>query len=362
MMNKIKYIIMLYTVICLGACNGDAYLEELYIAPEASFSMEKSEYQVLEVVRFANTGRGTSFVVWPGNTGHCYGVQGDTGFATGSDGIFSYSYDEPGEYEVVWIASSINENKDIVLEKTSRKIKIVDNKSGLDKFIIGNICKMPEYAGNVYYNSTGEFVSSDTIMCPVLWAAWKDAKVNTIKAKQLITFELTSSTSKMSWYDKTEGINREIKSGISTSRIINFIENDKLAIQKFTVETSSGYSKSYYVAPVMIPAFTSFSVGGVEATISRDVSFYNRYDVIVTPSEATDMTQAIPEFVIMNDDKNLLDGTNCKVTVNGVLQTSGVSTVDLSKGSVIYDIEYRMLGTDNELLIQRSQMYVRIAK
>ncbi len=37
MMNKIKYIIMLYTVICLGACNGDAYLEELYIAPEASF-------------------------------------------------------------------------------------------------------------------------------------------------------------------------------------------------------------------------------------------------------------------------------------------------------------------------------------
>ena len=64
MMNKIKYIIMLYTVICLGACNGDAYLEELYIAPEASFSMEKSEYQVLEVVRFANTGRGTSFVVY----------------------------------------------------------------------------------------------------------------------------------------------------------------------------------------------------------------------------------------------------------------------------------------------------------
>ena len=50
MMNKIKYIIMLYTVICLGACNGDAYLEELYIAPEASFSMEKSEYQVLPVV------------------------------------------------------------------------------------------------------------------------------------------------------------------------------------------------------------------------------------------------------------------------------------------------------------------------
>ena len=83
---------------------------------------------------------------------------------------------------------------------------------------------------------------------------------------------------------------------------------------------------------------------------------------MVTPSEAADMTQAIPEFVIMNDDKNLLDGTNCKVTVNGVLQTSGVSTVDLSKGSVIYDIEYRMLGTDNELLIQRSQMYVRIAK
>lgn len=362
MMNKIKYIIMLCMTICLGACNGDAYLEELYITPEASFSMEKSEYQVLEVVRFANTGKGTSFVVWPGNTGHCYGVQGDTGFATGSDGSFSYSYDEPGEYEVVWIASSINGDKDIVLEKASRKIKIVDNNGGLDKFIIGNICKMPEYAGSVYYNSTGEFISSDTIMCPILWAAWKDAKVNTIKAKQLITFELTSSTSKLSWYDKAEDTNREIKSAISTSRIVNFVENDKLAVQKFTVETSSGYSKSYYVAPVMIPAFTSFSIGGAEATITRDVSFYNRYNVVVTLPENTDITRAIPEFVVMNDDTNLLDGTNCKVTVDGVLQTSGVSTIDLSEDSAVYDIEYRMLGVDNELLIQHSQMHVRIAK
>ncbi|WP_455585006.1 hypothetical protein [Bacteroides sp.] len=361
MMSKFRYIMFCMTI-CLMACNGDTYLEDLYIAPEASFSMEKTEYQVLEVVHFSNTGKGTSFVVWPGNTGHCYGVQGDTGFAAGSDGVFSYSYDEPGEYEVVWIASSINGDKDIVFEKTSRKIKVVDNNGGLDKFIISNICKMPEYAGNVYYNSTGEFISSDTILCPILWAAWKDAKVNTIKAKQLITFELTSVTSKMSWYDKSENINREIKSGISTSRIINFIENDKLAIQKFVVETSSGYTKDYYVAPVMIPAFTSFSVGEAKATITRDVSFYNRYDIVITVPEGTDLNHIIPEFTVMNNDTNLLDGTNCKVTVNGIPQVSGVSPVDFSEGRVIYDIEYQMLGADNKSLVQKSQMYVQIAK
>lgn len=359
-MNIRPYIISIAATALLTGCSTDSYLEDLHVMPAAAFTTDKTEYSVLETVHFTNSGSGTSFTVWPGNTGHCYGVEGDTGFAAGNDGTFTYSYDEPGEYEAVWVASSINSDKQPVFSIAKARISVIDRNGGLEKFIISNLYRMREYAGTVYFNSAGEKVSSDTLLCPILWDAWRNARVNSIQALQLIEFELTSSTATFGWFDKSTETLRPIRSGISTSRIVNFMDNGKLAVQKFVVTTSSGNETPYYVAPVMIPAFTAFSINGVNGTIERDIAFYDRYNVTVRLPESTDQAALIPEFTVMNNDAALLDGTNVKVSVNGQPQTSGTSIVNFSSGSAIYNIEYRMAGEANLHLVRNTTVTVNI--
>lgn len=359
-MKLLNISILLSGLLLMISCDSNGYLEDLYQEPQASFRTDKSEYSVLETVHFTNTGAGTLFTVWPGNAGHRYGVAGDTGFAAGSDGTFAYSYDEPGEYEVVWVASSVNSDKTPVLSTARARIVVVDRNNGLESFVISNLYRMREYAGTVYYNSTGEAISSDSIMCPVLWDAWRTGRVNSIQALQLIEFELTSSAATFGWYDPSTGELRPLRSGVSTSRIVNFMENGRLAVQKFAVVTSSGNEKIYYVAPVMIPALTEFKVNGVKATIKRDIAFYNRYEVSLTLPASTDLTDLVPEFVAMNNDANLLEGDNLVVMVGDAVQTSGVTAVDFSQGPVTYTLRYRMAGQSNPNVVQTSEFIVSI--
>ena len=219
---------------------------------------------------------------------------------------------------------------------------------------------MREYAGTVYFNSTGEKISSDSLLCPVIWDAWRSAKVNSIQALQLIEFELTSSTATFSWLDQSTGALRPLRSGISTSRIVNFMNDGRPAVQKFVVTTSSGNETPYYVAPVLIPAFTAFSINGVKGTIERDIAFYDRYNVTVKLPASTDLTELTPEFTVMNGDAALLDGTNLKVMLGGVPQTSGTSTVDFSSGQAVYTLHYRMAGETNPNVCRTAEITVNI--
>lgn len=362
---KLKTIIKSFVIIGMAAvqwsCASDSWLDDIYVAPTAAFTTDKTEYEVLESVRFANSGSGSAFVVWTGNPGHTYGVEGDTGFAAGSDGTFVYSYDEPGEYEVVWVASSVNSDKTPVCSTARTCITVTDRSGGLDKFVISNLYRMREYAGTVYYNAAGTFVSSDTLVCPIIWDAWREARVNSLKALQLIEFQLTSSTASFSWLDKASGELKPLKSGISTSRIVNFIEDGRPAVQEFVVTTSTGNETRYYVAPVLMPAFTEFSVNGVKGNIERDIAYYDRYNVTVKLPAGTDVSAVKPEFVVMNNDARLLDGSGLKVTVDGREAVSGRTEVDFSDGrTAVYRIAYRMAGETNPSLSHETEVTVRI--
>ena len=176
----------------------------------------------------------------------------------------------------------------------------------------------------------------------------------------MINFELASSTATFHWYDKSRDENRQLIAGSSATRFVSFMQNGKLATQTFRVITASGTTANYYVAPVMIPAFTSFSVAGVSATIVRDISFYDRYNVTLTLPTGTNLSALQPEFVVMNNDPDLMDGSNSVVTIDGVVQTTGQSVVDFSSGTVTYDLKYNMLGENNPALCQTAKMIVTV--
>ena len=360
-MKKIRVLLYsLLAVLMFVSCDENGYLEDLYVAPKAAFEIEKDTYDVFESVRFVNKGSGQYYVVYPGDANHVYGKEGDTGFATASDGTFSYSYQEPGIFNAVWVASSINENGEREFQVDSVTVKVVALDGGLDNLRINNIYRMPEYAGTVYYSSYGEFISADSLICPILFDAWRDATFNSIKARQLVNFELSSNLAEMYWIDPA-GEEKRIVSGSTASRIVEFVQDGKLKIQNFRVITASGVVSNYYVAPVMIPKMTKFSINGVEGTVTRDIAYYNRYNITLQVADDIDLSNVIPVFETMNNDPNLLDGTNCRVTIDGVEQISGVTPVDFSQGDVTYTIDYNFMGNSNPKLTQQALVTVSVS-
>jgi hypothetical protein len=358
-MKSILKILFIALVTMFIACEPNEFITDLYVTPQAAFEINKDVYDVFESVRFTNKGTGQAYVVYPGDNGHVYGQTNNTGFTTASDGTFSYAYSEAGSYNVVWIASSMNAAGERILSVDSTTVNVVAKNSGLDMFQIFNVYKMTEYTGNVFHSPEGKFVAEDTLLCPILFASWRNSTVNSIKAKQLIKFELASTLSKMYWINPL-GEEKEIISLHSGSRIVEFVQGGMLKTQQFKVRTNSGFFTDYYVAPVMIPQFTSFKINGITGTIKRDIAYYNIYDISVDKSTLGDISALSPEFVVMNDDVNLLDGTNCTVTIDGVVQQSGVSVVDFSKGVVNYQIDYQMMGEDNPKLSQHAIIRVNV--
>jgi len=337
----------------LTGCASESFIKDIYVNPVASFTTTKTEYEVHESVLFTNTGEAQKFVVYPGDSLHKYNVSYNTGYATASNGTFSFAYNEPGTYKAIWVASSINEKGEIITAVDSTQINVVATNGGLDNFLIYNIYKMTDYSSAIFFSSTGVSISKDTILCPILFDAWRPSlAVNSIKAPQLINFRLASSLSKFIWVDNN-GLEREIKTANSASRIVNFLKNGSLAVQQFIVKTASGFNSNYYIAPVIIPKMTKFTVNGINGTITRDIAYYNRYNVSISLPTGTDLSSIVPTFEIMNNDVNLVGG-NIEVTVNGVMQTSGSSVLNASGKTLIYNVKSYLLGTTNNKLNQES--------
>lgn len=358
---KLRDILSIAVVLlALVSCEDNSYLSDVYVQPVAKFTTEKTTYEVFESVVFTNAGAGQNYVVFTGDQGHNYAEEGSTGFATASNGTFSYSYSEPGEYNVVWIASSINTSGEIEKVTASAKIVVISTDGGLDNLSIARLYKLSEYGSNVYYEPDARFVSATTMVCPILYAAWRDATFNSIKAQQMLSFELSSSLASFYWLNPQTNEYVEIKSNYTGSRIVEFVQDGKLAVQKFKVVTASGFETEYEVAPVMIPQFTKFAVDGVEANIARDIAYYDRYNVELTLPAGTDLSNVVPEFEVMKNDPNLVDGSNVTVTVDGAIQNSGVTAIDLSSGEVVYTVKCNLLGSSNEDYYETAEMVVKV--
>lgn len=359
MKKRIISLPIILAIIGMG-CEKNSFIDDRYVEPVASFYTDTTVYSVFETVTFTNSGEGQTFVVYTGDEGYNYDVEGSKGQAVSSNGVFSYSYQEPGTYKAVWIASSIALSGEITRSIDSTFIDVVATDGGLESLYISMLCKVAEN-DNVVFNSVGEFVSADTIVCPVLWAAWNDKSFASIKAPLNIVYELSSTLASLYWYNPVaDSLVYTASASADTRYTVDFDVDGVLKTQRLVVKTSSGIESDYFVSTVMIPHPTSFSINGVEATIERDISYYERYNVSVTLPAGTDLTQLKPEFIIMDNDPNLIGDNNLWVEIGGVAQESGSNTVDFSAGTVVYDVTYQMLGETNPNLQKTSQLYVTV--
>ncbi len=365
-MRYIHSLLIITFGLILTSCN-DNFIQEIYQDPTAKFEVKPGlhtgEYEVFESVVFSNVGSGGSYVVFPGDTEHKFGVAGNTGFTTATNGTFSYSYQEVGNYTAVWVASSIDGNGKIIEKIDSTVIKVVSTNGGIDQFYLSNFYTMPEYS--TVFKSYSKAISADTLVCPILYAGWNNFKTFSNLSRIITNFSLSSTLSKLYWLDASTGIEKELKTGSTSSTDgISLTNSSKLSVQKLIVKTASGFTSNYYLAATVIPNFTKFSVniGGIDysAIITRDISYYDRFNVQLTLPAGADISALTPVFELVGNDVNLTDGTNYDVTVNGVKQTSGASIQNFSSKKLTYEINMWMLGAQNKKIAQKATMLVTI--
>lgn len=354
-MKKIIYFLsFLISIISFTSCENESFIDDIYVEPKAEFSIsEKEFFDVFESVVFTNKGEGQYFAVWTGDTDHKYGKTGDNGFACNSDGTFSYSYQEPGQYTAVWIASSIKSNGEVVSKVDSTTIKVRALSGGLSSFSITRMARISDFGSSFFYESYGQFVTENRIICPMPYSIWP----NYVRRTLGIKYVLDSDFAKLQWESNDGDVDLVSE---ATNKVFRFDSDNKLQPQTLKVVTSSGAIDKYEVVAVVIPEFTSFKINGVEAKKSRDLSAFNKFNLEITLPAGTDLTSLSPEFVILNNDANLLyDNNRVIALVDGVAQESGVSKVDFSS-EVAYTLKYSVVGSDNYEYVQECYFNVVI--
>lgn len=335
------------------SCENERFIDDIYVEPSAAFSItEKTVFDVFESVKFTNQGEGQKFAVWPGDSLHVYGKKEDYGFACNTDGTFSYSYQEPGEYTAVWVASSIKANGEVVMKTDSTKIKVEALGGGLEKFTIRRIARLREFGSAFFYDSYGEFVEDNRIVCPMPYELWTRA-ASTLTVK----FILESDFAKLLW----ESADGDVQlASESTNKIFTFGNEGKLAPQTINVRTSSGSDYKYEVAAMVIPEFTAFTVSGVDSVRTRDLSGFNKFEMVIDMPSESNLAALTPTFTVMNDDANLIDSQKIvSVTANGVEQTSGTTVVDFTN-PVDYTIKYSVPGSNGYTYTYESHYIITV--
>lgn len=356
-MKQYLYIALMITT--LVGCHNQ-YLADYYVQPKAAFTtnLNSDTVQTLQSIVFTNQGQGQTYSIWPGDAGHVYGQQGNAGYTVNSSGFYSYSYREPGVYTVVWVAGSVDANGQVVQDSDSIRLVVLDLHGGLDELAIKKIYRLDDYdpSRNTFFSSTAESVNDSTLMCGIVYEAWRNGNINSIKSPKLtLSYALTSTKSKLYWWNNAQTNWQEIRSEVDN--VFNVMENNRIAPQLIKVVTASGYENHYWIYTVMMPKLTSFKVGDVEGLISHELTAYNIYNVEVTLPKGTDLTQLQPQWQFMGEDALLLEGATTSVTVNGKEQVSGQSVIDGTQ-EVIYQLSYTFPNTNNNALTQTSEMHI----
>jgi hypothetical protein len=347
-MKQIKYIISAVLLLLISSCSNTAFIDDLYVAPKASFTVSSTEVEAFTSVKFTNTGTGEYYAVYTGDDSHVYGETGNSGFAANSDGTYSYAYTSPGVYTVVWVASSIKASGEVAHSVDSTKVTVIATDGGLSSFSITKMIKMTDFGSSFFYESYGEF-ASNYITCPMPYQLWTKG---TLAKAVGVKFTLDSSLATLYW-SSTAG--DTALTSESTTKLLNFYSGTELVPQTLKVITKSGYTTDYEVAAVLIPEFTIFTINGVSGTITRDISAFNKFNMTVDLPDGTDLTTLVPNFVVMANDTNLINNDTkvVSVTANSVKQTSGVSSVDFTK-TVEYVITYSVTSNSGHVYTYNS--------
>lgn len=336
----------IFLVIALVSTIYSCKNKDEFIEPEAKMSIVNNNISVVEKLEVKNLGKGQKFSFWSGDAGHNYSLKnlgGNYGVPPNAGEDFEYYYPKVGNYTVYMVASSYDAITDRFVQKID-SAKVTVSGAAINNFT--NFAIKNAWIG---YNPMG-IISNDSIfikIAPMNRPVYPDSLLAYIVNSKSPLFSVAENLDYVTIYDENNNTYKGDGTDIGHLNLFQIIDADNIEsnVRSFTiVDNATQDAHTYKVAAMLYPQLSSFSIAGDTALfLSKNgqsqlsdkemVSYYQSHvDSIyigIYLNKGQDATNVTPIFKATS---------NAVVTLNGVVQTSGVSKVDLTVQPVVYNI------------------------
>ncbi|MEL6135308.1 MAG: hypothetical protein AAFR59_18275, partial [Bacteroidota bacterium] len=367
---KRTYYYAIYFLSCCIFTSSCDFDDPAFIEPVSSFSLNKSDVEVFEILTLTNEGQGQFYAVFTGDAGHRFSRRdsGDVGFKTDVNGNFTYSYAEAGTYTLTFVATGYRLETGEKVEKISEAtITVTDpdiSSIEMTRFeIVNSAVNNNKFLDPITflfkdYRKTADTIDQENLKIGISF--YRPTRMGEIRGGGFNSFQLPADINiipdiQLSIPSRTVQLEIDGTDAFVSgqTRIIHDTEDDlRFQEKSYTIVNQQGQRKSYTVCPMIIPEFSSFSVEGQSGLLNLSAGAYTEFFVQIDVPDGTDVSNISPEW-------SLLDAENIEVFVNGELQTSGQSPQDFTN-PVIYTLVYSQPKDVNDtydgVFVSRSQV------
>jgi hypothetical protein len=345
------YIVLIIFLSIIYSCKKN----DTFIEPVAKMNITSNNLTVLQTLEIKNYGNGEYFSFWPGDEGHNYNLKssgGNTGLPPNSGNDFKYVYLKAGIYTIYMVASSYDgDNNKFVQKIDSASITVTG--AALNYFTGFGI-----YHAWTSYTPLGK-ISNDSISINIApfnrILGYPDSLMAYIVNGKAPWFSAAENMSYISVNDADQN-NISLKGDGTDAVKLNMFKiidanTVEPIIKTFTiVENSSQNVHTYKVAAMMYPELYSFSIEGDTALMFSTDGLtqptsdqMNNY--LITKPDSIFIGIFLGNGQVITSVKPIFTATQGSVvTLNGIVQTSGNSSVDFTKQPIVYEITQNFNG------------------
>ncbi|MBQ6652943.1 MAG: hypothetical protein IJM81_06050 [Prevotella sp.] len=272
--------------------------------PVATVSVDKTDLVINESMEITFSGVADQVVVYTGDEGHDYALreQSNTGLVM-NKGQLTYSYAVPGTFHVVVVASTYDTYLAGGLQTATTEfdVTVTDNIVDIDR-LYSNITP------NVYY---AELIGdADWVLRIPTKQVYNRREIALNAKRQRLSFDIASDSTKIFVDDVI----------YDTRAYYDLTQTHQIHVSAY-----SGATRDYTLHTLVYPEFSSITLDGKTATLTRD-AFYQ--DLLVYSAAVTNPAEAAIVYTCTDD---------VRLYADGVELPSG-STVDLTDTERVYTL------------------------
>jgi hypothetical protein len=286
--------------------------EETAPVPQAVMTVNKNQFTINESMIIQFTGIAEQAVIYTGDDMHNYDLreQSNTGFVVNKN-LFTYSYQEPGTYKIVCVASTYTDGAaDLKRDTCSFTVTVIDDQTEIDRLSCPQI---------IYDEVFAERHANDEWLMILPRRIKYNNSTPAISLSQRVRFYIQSDSTKIY---------------VNGNEYSSTNKYDLSAPADILVKSDFGTERPYKLYTINYPEFNSFKLLGSEfiGKLERNEYDYSTFVLQVTLPQGTDVTNLVPEFTTMSPTE--------KVYIGDKEQTSASSAVDFTQ-----DVTYRLVST-----------------
>ena len=292
----LKTILGFLVIAAFTACEDDEATQ-----PHAAMSVGKYIYDTNETMKIHFTGSAEHVVIYTGDTDHDYELREASNYGlVVNKGLFTYSYQQPGTYKVVCVATNHTDAGNSIKRDTcSFMVKVIDDVTEIERL------------------SAPQVIYDEVFANPVNETDWL------LRLPRKIKFKTSNATVSLSQKLKFYIGSDSTKVYIDDKEFSSTAKYNLANVLNIKLKSHEGTERPYKLYTVNYGEFKTFELLGVQGTITRSEFDYSYYEINMTVPSGSDLSNLAPTFTLYSD--------NDKVYIDDVEQISGTTTADFTK-------------------------------